>query len=207
MNALLWDDENREPSHNTSRAFMECGGKAKRRPRYGFEQWTVDLFGSCIQPKRRRRLNIIHILPLGNLLNLQGSRFEPQSQRDCASKPRVARNELPWVMHLEISNPNGVAALCGGSTQPRGVAAIRATVELIAPSQNCGWTTQSLALKMCIMFRSPLRSAGALHSAGASAPTRNTFGGGSVKIHPPSGADRLRRRQRGAPVLLCRFLI
>jgi len=97
MNALLWDDENREPSHNTSRAFMECGGKAKRRPRYGFEQWTVDLFGSCIQPKRRRRLNIIHILPLGNLLNLQGSRFEPQSQRDCASKPRVARNELPWV--------------------------------------------------------------------------------------------------------------
>src|SRR5260370_29337220 len=99
------------------------------------------------------------MLPLGNLLNLQGSRFEPQSQRDCASKPRVARNELPWVMHLEISNPNGVVALCDGSTQPRGVAAIRATVDLIAPSQTCGWTTQSLALKMCIMFRSPLRSA------------------------------------------------
>ena len=109
------------------------------------------------------------------LLNLKRSRFEAQSQRDCASKPRVARNELPWVMHLEISNPNGVVALCGGSTQPRGVAAIRATVDLIAPSQTCGWTTQSLALKMCIMFRSPLRSAGALHSAGASAPTRNTF--------------------------------
>src|SRR5712664_487092 len=34
MNALLRDDENREPSHNTSRAFMECGGKAKRRPEH-----------------------------------------------------------------------------------------------------------------------------------------------------------------------------
>jgi len=30
-------------------------------------------------------------------LNLKGSRCEPQSQRDCALQPRVARNELPWV--------------------------------------------------------------------------------------------------------------
>jgi hypothetical protein len=31
-----------------------------------------------------------------------------QSQRDCVSKPRVARNELPWV-RSEKNNPNGVA--------------------------------------------------------------------------------------------------
>jgi hypothetical protein len=34
-----------------------------------------------------------------------------QSQRDCATKPRVARNELPWVRHGRIVNPNGVVPL------------------------------------------------------------------------------------------------
>src|SRR6266850_4580083 len=54
------------------------------------------------------------------LLSLKGSRFETQSQRDCASKPRVARNELPWVKRTEQElNPNGVAALCDGSRQRR----------------------------------------------------------------------------------------
>ena len=34
---------------------MECGGKAKRRPRFGFELWTAIYFASCFEPKRRRR--------------------------------------------------------------------------------------------------------------------------------------------------------
>ena len=33
-----------------------------------------------------------------------------QSQRDCVSQPRVARNELPWVVAGNVFNPNGVAA-------------------------------------------------------------------------------------------------
>src|SRR6266576_964360 len=33
-----------------------------------------------------------------------------QSQRDCATKPRVARNELPWVWARMACNPNGVVA-------------------------------------------------------------------------------------------------
>src|SRR5258707_7071417 len=38
-------------------------------------------------------------------LNLKGSRFETQSQRDCALQPRVARNELPWVKVQRESQP------------------------------------------------------------------------------------------------------
>src|SRR6266404_1937171 len=34
----------------------------------------------------------------------------PQSQRDCVTQPRVARNELPWERELQGHNPNGVAA-------------------------------------------------------------------------------------------------
>src|SRR5882672_779648 len=32
----------------------------------------------------------------GRIFDPERSRLEAQSQRDCASKPRVARNELPW---------------------------------------------------------------------------------------------------------------
>src|SRR5439155_26627513 len=34
-----------------------------------------------------------------------------ESQRDSDSKPRVARNELPWVRPPSSHNPNGVAAI------------------------------------------------------------------------------------------------
>jgi len=33
-----------------------------------------------------------------------------ESQRDSATKPRVARNELPWVQCAKNNNPNGIAA-------------------------------------------------------------------------------------------------
>jgi len=42
-----------------------------------------------------------------------GTREAPavlQSQRDCALRPRVARNELPWVAAEGIFNPNGVVS-------------------------------------------------------------------------------------------------
>src|SRR5258707_1226896 len=38
------------------------------------------------------------------------SRIAGESQRDSATKPRVARDELPWVKWPVFHNPNGVAA-------------------------------------------------------------------------------------------------
>jgi hypothetical protein len=38
-------------------------------------------------------------------------RRTPESQRDSVSKPRVARNELPWEIGLDVNNPERVAAL------------------------------------------------------------------------------------------------
>src|SRR6266436_3032348 len=35
-----------------------------------------------------------------------------QSQRDCASKPRVARNELPWELCQGGTNPERVSPSC-----------------------------------------------------------------------------------------------
>src|SRR6185503_3006313 len=43
--------------------------------------------------------------------NFQGNVFA-ESQRDSATKPRVARNELPWVRVVDISNPERVASSC-----------------------------------------------------------------------------------------------
>src|SRR6187401_3551507 len=34
-----------------------------------------------------------------------GNRGTPRSQRDCATKPRVARHELPWVSPVKGSQP------------------------------------------------------------------------------------------------------
>jgi hypothetical protein len=48
---------------------------------------------------------------------------ESESQRDSDSKPRVTRNELPWVVASnEITNPEGVAPTGSlGSRNPFGV--------------------------------------------------------------------------------------
>src|SRR6185369_13736240 len=40
-----------------------------------------------------------------------------ESQRDSATKPRVARNELPWVRREQDNNPNGVATRCCARSQ------------------------------------------------------------------------------------------
>jgi hypothetical protein len=41
--------------------------------------------------------------------------LDNESQRDSSSKPRVARNELPWEHKSQAINPNGVVA----SREPR----------------------------------------------------------------------------------------
>src|SRR5205809_5832727 len=42
-----------------------------------------------------------------------------ESQRDSAIKPRVARNELPWVRGAQNNNPNGVATCGACSREPK----------------------------------------------------------------------------------------
>ncbi len=42
-----------------------------------------------------------------------------ESQRDCSTQPRVARNELPWVVAHPTHNPEGVAA--SGDATPSGL--------------------------------------------------------------------------------------
>ena len=45
---------------------------------------------------------LLNLMPFGN--------SNAESQRDSGSKPRVARNELPWENAPQTDNPNGVAA-------------------------------------------------------------------------------------------------
>ena len=64
----------------------------------------------------RRRCSLSMSLPA--LRSLNGStevRILSESQRDSGSKPRVARNELPWGMASSGYNPERVAAPCDGS--------------------------------------------------------------------------------------------
>src|SRR5678815_308347 len=42
-----------------------------------------------------------------------------ESQRDSATKPRVARNELPWARGAPNNNPNGVATRDARSPKPK----------------------------------------------------------------------------------------
>jgi hypothetical protein len=58
-----------------------------------------------------------------------------ESQRDSGSKPKVARNELPWVSRPKATNPNGVAARSGKrDATPLGLTCNRAST----------WRAQSL---------------------------------------------------------------
>ena len=60
----------------------------------------------------------LNLMPFGN------SRDE--SQRDFGSKPRVARNELPWETWPKANNPNGVVARRRRpDTTPLGLKSIR----------------------------------------------------------------------------------
>ena len=72
------------------------------------------------------------------------SRRLPQSQRDCGLQPRVARNELPWVMAGKIINPNGVAALlCQGAATPLGLWSFGRVTQGSAGRAPLGWRPES----------------------------------------------------------------
>src|SRR3989454_369532 len=74
----------------------------------------------------------------------------PESRRDSATKPRVARNELPWVSCLGTSQPQrgcGLMASVGGEGghNPVGVEAWFARFPRVARRlATLGWRTQSL---------------------------------------------------------------
>ena len=75
----------------------------------------------------------------------------PESQRDSGAKPRVARNELPWVPRHEGSNPNGVVANLKRPQDQNGIAttALRLMISSAMTQGSSflatlGWRTQSL---------------------------------------------------------------
>jgi hypothetical protein len=42
---------------------------------------------------------------------MPGGKAKDKSRRDSGSKPRVARQELPWEKWAKANNPNGAVAL------------------------------------------------------------------------------------------------
>jgi hypothetical protein len=69
-----------------------------------------------------------------------------ESQRDSGPKPKVARNELPWVnVGQNFSNPNGVAAFRRPIvTQPRwGWRDLARVTQGSRFAPTLGWRTQS----------------------------------------------------------------
>ena len=86
--------------------------------------------------KRRERRAPVQI-------NLRGSAEE--SQRDSGSKPKVARNELPWGNAPQPHNPNGVEANPGkGVATPLGLKTLPALPQGSSFLATLGWRTQSL---------------------------------------------------------------
>ena len=68
-----------------------------------------------------------------------------ESQRDSGSKPRVARNELPWETRQKADNPNGVAARPRKrDATPMGLKPHRAATQGSSFLATLGWQTQSL---------------------------------------------------------------
>jgi len=71
--------------------------------------------------------------------------FKIESQRDSGLKPRVARNELPWVGCKSIFNPNGVVAcLCGRAATPLGLSVLAAFSQGSSFLATLGFGPQSL---------------------------------------------------------------
>src|SRR6266550_1260561 len=79
----------------------------------------------------------------GMIMRFGNSRVE--SQRDSGSKPRVARNELPWERWAKAHNPNGVVAgPRNPDTTPLGLKTALATTQGSSFLATLGWKTQSL---------------------------------------------------------------
>jgi hypothetical protein len=71
--------------------------------------------------------------------------YNDESQRDSGSKPKVARDELPWVSASHVNNPNGVVARRRNrGTTPLGLRTFTATTQGSSCLATLGWMTQSL---------------------------------------------------------------
>ena len=76
------------------------------------------------------------------VLPFQGASAE--SQRDSGTKPRVARNELPWETAVTDHNPNGVAAHPRElAATPLGLKTFRFVTQGSSFLATLGWRTQS----------------------------------------------------------------
>ena len=70
---------------------------------------------------------------------------DSESQRDSGSKPRVARNELPWETASQDNNPNGVVAyLRKRDATPLGLRTGGGATQGSSLLATLGWWTQSL---------------------------------------------------------------
>ena len=77
----------------------------------------------------------LNLMPFGNS-------FE-ESQRDSGSKPKVARNELPWVIVANPINPNGVAAAVSLDATPLGLMICVRPTQGSSFLATLGWRTHS----------------------------------------------------------------
>jgi hypothetical protein len=87
-------------------------------------------------------------------------RRTPQSQRDCVLKPRVARNELPWVTVGDMSNPERVASSCVPClTQPRwGCDRNERPPRVVASLQPWALRRNPVGIRVCSLARLRIRS-------------------------------------------------
>ena len=78
----------------------------------------VDLLSLVILQRNDLLVPLLRLVRQCLSQNITGQRrwlfgnSKAESQRDSGSKPKVARNELPWVTARWVFNPNGVAARC-----------------------------------------------------------------------------------------------
>ena len=78
-------------------------------------------------------------------MTLHFTNFRVESQRDSGSKPRVARNELPWGRWAKAHNPDGVVAgLWNPDATPLGLKTGPAATQGSLFLATLGWKTQSL---------------------------------------------------------------
>ena len=99
---------------NESKRFFGVRREAKRHAAFGFEPSQEKRCRRCALPPQSKcafaaGFNAVRIFQSQETPGCRARRrCVQQSQRDCVTQPRVARNELPWGAARRVFNPNGV---------------------------------------------------------------------------------------------------
>ena len=97
-------------------------------------------------------LRMLILAPADDSISLSSSAGEKatknsrdESRRDSVTKPKVARNELPWERRAAANNPNGVAAWWRpGDATPLGLKTVRTPTQGSSFLATLGCSPQSL---------------------------------------------------------------